>query len=41
MDRLDLAVLEHEDIAAPVDLVVGKTGKPYPEGNQVAQRQQP
>lgn len=41
MRRTYFAVLEDEDVAAPVDLVAGKTGEPNPESNEIAQWEQP
>src|ERR1700742_2783713 len=36
----DLAITEHKFFTAPVNLVAGKAGKPYPESDEIAQRQQ-
>src|SRR5262249_31151290 len=37
MDRANLAFLENKNLTPPVDLMIGKAGKPDPEGDQVAQ----
>src|ERR1700686_2176649 len=39
--RANFAVFKNEDFAAPVNSVIGKAGKPNPECNEVAERNQP
>src|SRR5882757_3350033 len=41
MHGTDLAIFKDKNITTPVDRIVGKAGKPDPECNQVANRQQP
>ena len=41
MSGPDLAIVQNENVAAPMDLMSGEAGKPYPEGDQIAQGNQP